>query len=77
MRLAREGGPMPLAIPVQQEVARETFIPLYPKNWASHLSRRGMLGSCNRKNKGVQKGLKVGPKRKRREKPAKIGQRKV
>ena len=76
MRLAREGGPMPLVIPAQQEVARETATPLFPKNWASHLLKGGMLGSCNRK-KGVQKGLKVGAKRKRREKPAKIEQRKV
>ena len=30
---------MPLAIPAQQEVARETSIPLLPKNWASHLQR--------------------------------------
>ena len=28
---------MPLTIPVQQEVARETLTPLFPKNWASHL----------------------------------------
>ena len=33
---------MPLAIPVQQEVARETSTPLIPKNWASHLLR----GEC-------------------------------
>ena len=30
-------GPMSLAILVQQEVARETLTPLFPKNWASHL----------------------------------------
>ena len=28
---------MPLTVPVQQEVARETLTPLFPKNWASHL----------------------------------------
>ena len=33
---------MPLAIPVQQEVARKTSIALFPKNWASHLLR----GEC-------------------------------
>ena len=33
---------MPLAIPVQQEVARKTLTPLIPKNWASHLLR----GEC-------------------------------
>ena len=30
---------MPLAAPVQQEVARETSTPLVSKNWASHLLR--------------------------------------
>ena len=39
---SKRGSPMPLAIPVQQEVARETLMPLFPKNWASHLSR----GEC-------------------------------
>ena len=39
MRLARGGGPIPLAVPVQQEVARKTSTPLFPKNWASHLLR--------------------------------------
>ena len=33
MRLAREGGPMPLTVPVQQEVVRKTSAPLFPKNW--------------------------------------------
>ena len=33
---------MPLAVPVQQEVVRETSTPLFPKNWASHLLR----GEC-------------------------------
>ena len=42
LRLARGGGPRPLAIPVQQEVARKTSMPLFPKNWASHLLR----GEC-------------------------------
>ena len=40
---------MPLAVPGQQEVARETSTPLLPKNWASHLLSRGTLGSQNRK----------------------------
>ena len=43
------GGPMPLPILVQQNVARENSTLLYPKNWASHLLRGGMLGSQNRK----------------------------
>ena len=42
MRLASRGAPMPFTIPVQQEVARETLMPLFPKNWASHLLR----GDC-------------------------------
>ena len=33
---------MPLTIPAQQEVARETLTPLFPKNCASHLLR----GKC-------------------------------
>ena len=33
---------MPLSIPGQQEVARKTSTPLFPKNWASHLLR----GEC-------------------------------
>ena len=37
----RGGGPMPLTIPAQQEVARETSTPLLPENWASHLLRGG------------------------------------
>ena len=28
---------MSLAVPVQQEVARETLMPLFPKNWASRI----------------------------------------
>ena len=32
-------------VTVQQEVARKTSTPLFPKNWASHLLRGGMLGS--------------------------------
>ena len=34
---------MPLSIPGQQEVARKTSTPLFPKNWASHLLR----GECS------------------------------
>ena len=33
---------MPLTIPVQQEVARETSMPLFPENWTSHPLR----GDC-------------------------------
>ena len=43
LRLARGGGPVPLTIPVQQEVARKTSMPLSPKNWVSHLLRGEML----------------------------------
>ena len=42
LRLPRGGDPMPLTIPAQQEVARETSTPLFPKNWVSHLWR----GEC-------------------------------
>ena len=35
----KRGKPKPLAIPVQQEVARKTSMPLFPKNCASHLLR--------------------------------------
>ena len=42
---------MPLVIPAQQEVARETSTPLFPRNWASHLLRGGMLGSQNGKKR--------------------------
>ena len=42
LRLPRGGDPMPLTIPAQKEVARETAIPLFPKNWVSHLLR----GEC-------------------------------
>ena len=72
MRLARGGGPMPPAIPVQQEVARETSMPLFPKNWGSHLLR------------GEYYVVRIGkrsPKwwwlKDKREKPVKIEQRKV
>ena len=39
---SKRRGPIPLAIPIQQEVARKTLTPLFPKNWASHLLR----GEC-------------------------------
>ena len=42
LRLTRGGGPIPLTVPVQQEVARKTSMPLFPKNWASNLLR----GEC-------------------------------
>ena len=40
--IPRGGGPIPLATQVQQEVARKTSTPLFPKNWASHL----LSGEC-------------------------------
>ena len=65
---------MPLAIPIQQEVARETSMPPFPKNWASHLLR----GECQivrigkrspewqwlktRKGKGHENRIKEGPR---------------
>ena len=62
---------MALALPVQQEVARKTSTPLFPKNWASHLLR----GACQ-----VVRIGKRSPEwwwLKGREKPMKIEQRKV
>ena len=72
LRPARGGGPMPLAVPVQQEVARETLKPLFPKNWASHFWR-GMLCSWNRKKESRM----AVAKRQISEKPVKIEHRKV
>ena len=63
---------MPLAVPVQQEVARETLKPLFPKNWASHFWR-GMLCSWNRKKESRM----AVAKRQISEKPVKIEHRKV
>ena len=39
LETSKKGGPMPLAIPVQQEVAGKTSTPLFPENWASYLLR--------------------------------------
>ena len=39
LETSKRGRPNALAIPVQQEVARKTSTPLFPKNWASHLLR--------------------------------------
>ena len=64
---------MPLAIPIQQEVARKTSTPLIPKNSAPHLLRGGMLGSQNRKKESRM----AVAKRQGTEKPAKIEQRKT
>ena len=66
LRLAKGGGPKPLAIPVQQEVARETSMSLFPKigppiSWG------------NRKKESKM----AVPKRKRREKSTEIEQSKV
>ena len=38
---ARGGGPVPLPIPFQQEIARKTSMPLFSKNLASHLLGAG------------------------------------
>ena len=64
---------MSFSISAQQEVARETSMPLLSKIGASHLLRGEMLGSWNRKNESKM----VVAKRQRREKPTKVGQRKV
>ena len=32
LETSKRGGPMPLAIPVQQEVVGKTLMPLFPKN---------------------------------------------
>ena len=45
LEMSKGGGPMPLAVPAQQEVAKETSTPLLPRNWAAHLLRGGILGS--------------------------------
>ena len=47
---------MPLAVPVQQEVARETLMPLFPKNWATHLLKGGGDVRYLEYGKGVQNG---------------------
>ena len=39
LETSKRRGPIPLTIPIQQEVARKTLTPLFPKNWASHLLR--------------------------------------
>ena len=46
---------MPLAVLVQQEVARETSLPLLPKNWASHLLRGKYVRWLEEENR-VQNG---------------------
>ena len=63
---------MPLPVPVQPEVDKETSVHLFPKNWASHLWR-GILCSWNRKKESRM----AVAKRQRREKPTEIEQRKV
>ena len=40
LETSKRGGPMPLAVAAQQEVARETSTPLFPKNWATRLLSR-------------------------------------
>ena len=72
LETSKRGSPMPLADPDQQEVARETSVPLIPKNWASHLLR------------GVFQVVRIGKrslkwwwqKDKQREKPTQREQRK-
>ena len=54
MRLARGGGSMPLAIPVQQEVARKTFTPLIPKGVGlPSFEVGGMLGRIGKRSPKV------------------------
>ena len=48
LHTTRGGGPMPLAIPVQQEVERDLDAPI-PKELCLPSLDRGMLGSWNRK----------------------------
>ena len=74
LETTRGGGPMPLTIPVQQEVARKTLTPLFPNNWASHLL--GVGGILCRQNRKNESKLAVA-KRQRKEKPTKMEQRKV
>ena len=35
LETSKKGGPIPLTIPAHQEVARETSMPLFPKNWVT------------------------------------------
>ena len=42
LETSKRGRPNTLAPPVQQEVAKKTSTPLFPKNWASRLLR----GDC-------------------------------
>ena len=72
MRLAREGGPIPLAIPVQQGVAREAQHPI-PKELGPPSLEGGMLGNLNRKK---ESRIEV-DKRQGREQHVKIEQMKV
>ena len=44
---------MTLTIPAQQELARETSMALFPKNWASYLLRGGILRSQKRKESKI------------------------
>ena len=64
---------MPLAILVQQEVARETLTPLFTMNWASHLLR----GECQVVRKGQRSPECQWQKDKERDKPAKMEQKKI
>ena len=51
LEIARWGGPMPPAIPVQQEVDRENLMPLFPKNWASRIiTFHAKMGSIKDRN---------------------------
>ena len=51
LEIARWGGPMPPTIPVQQEVDRENLMPLFPKNWASHIiTLHAKMGSIKVRN---------------------------
>ena len=64
---------MPLAVSDQQKVARETSMPLFPNNWASHLLR----GSCWVVRIGKRSPKWPWLKDKEREKPVKMEQKKI
>ena len=64
---------MPLAVSAQQKVARETSMPLFPNNWASHLLR----GSCWVVRIGKRSPKWPWLKDKEREKPVKMEQKKI
>ena len=64
---------MPLALPAQQEIARETSMALRLKNQASHLLR----GECYVVRLGKRELKMAVTKRQRKEKPVKMEQKKT